>query len=175
MAVSQRREWRAPDRLDVSLQAPHEAVRARPADAWRIQELIKEGVPGCLPLSLGEVRKHLHRTAVVRECGRTVATATVRPAPGGRLELRSVAVAPTAAREGHGTTLVLWAISEAMRQGRELVCVTTRPGLFQHLGFDEIPLEALPPKPEREAFPSVKRRVAMTHRYLRAKASREGA
>lgn len=140
-------------------------TRATASDVDQIVGVVRQRAPETIPVTSAQVRRGLDRYRVIRENGRVIATATLQPvADGRRLELRSVAVADGHGGRGLGTHIVRALQDEARRRGRRVVCVTTSPGFFERLGFEEAPLSLVPPKPERRRWPIDGRRVAMSWR-----------
>ncbi len=139
------RTARAPER---SGEGPRPRA-ARPDDVFVVAGLVRGARPGCVPVSPREVLDHLGGCEVVADRrGRVVATASLRSLADGRLELRGLAVEPRWRGRGLGRRLVARAMVRAVRRGRTLVCVTRSPSFFAALGFEPIPLAAVPPKPD---------------------------
>jgi amino-acid N-acetyltransferase len=136
-------------------------VPASVADVQQIEHLLAERAPDTVPVAAAAILDQLARFRVARSGTRVVATAALKPLDTSRLELRSVAVAPSAEGLGLGTAMVRDAQRHAAREGRVLACVTLHRSFFSRLGFEQIPLESMPPKPEREQCPADRERTAM--------------
>lgn len=130
-------------------------------DADQIARLLERLAPETLPVPAPVIRRNIARFRVIREGGRVVAAAALKPLGRTRVELRSVAVDPDCGGRGLGTLLVTTLQREARWDGCRLQCVTLNPGFFERLGFDRIPLEEVPPKPARAEHPTPRPRIAM--------------
>lgn len=142
------------------------------ADVPDLARLVQSGAPQTIPASEAELRSSLSEFEVLRHPTRgVVAAARVKPLDDHRSELRSVVVHPALSGRGLGTRVVRRAIDRSLRDNRWLTCVTLEPGFFERLGFVEIPLDSLPPKPGRAGEVEGRRRVAMVWTRVHAAAA----
>lgn len=144
-------------------EAPPACLRAaRPADVHRIASLVSEAAPLCVPQSAQEIAMHLEDFVVARsERGQVVGAAALCRLADGRFEVRALAVDSGWQGGGLGSRLVRHLLVNNLTAGGVAVCVTRRPHLFARLGFERIPLAAVPDKP---LAPSIDQRVAMGFR-----------
>jgi N-acetylglutamate synthase-like GNAT family acetyltransferase len=136
---------------------------ATESDVPAIAALLRRS-PGTVTVPPGRLAASLHRYRVIRQAGRTVATAALQPASGDRLELRSVAVDDEFGGLGLGSYLVRAMQYEAWMRGRRLLCVTTSPGFFARLGFTRAPQLAVRARRVGRRRPDGAGRVVMTWR-----------
>lgn len=142
----------------------------RPEEAAAISDLLRAGAPDTIPQDEAQVRRRLatFELAWHPEYG-VLACAALHPIDGGRLELRSVAVAAGYRRHRLGSRLVRRAMARARSAGKQLVCVTGKPRFFRGLGFRPIPLAWVPEKAERrgeETLRGGRRRVALAYHAI---------
>lgn len=111
-------------------------ARAAPADVPAITRLLWAAVPGCSTATLRELPRDWPHYRVLRdEKGDVIAAAALVPSEPGCAELRGLTVAPSHRGRGLCGRLLRSLTAEADAAGRELRCVSRRPGLFQRHGF----------------------------------------
>jgi amino-acid N-acetyltransferase len=119
------------------------------ADAPSIQALINGFADRelMLPRSLHDVYESLRDFVVFRRDGEVLGCCALHISWHGLGEIRSLAVAEGAQRQGIGGQLVESCLAEARQLGMERVFVlTTVPAFFQRFGFVLHPKEKLPHK-----------------------------
>lgn len=157
------------------LPATPRVERALRRDAPTIAALLRDSAPETIPVPVESVAREIGRFRVIREGGQAVATAALQPVGDTRFELRAVSVSKSCGGRGLGTRIVRAMQAEARRLGRRLVCMTMSPGFFEKLGFERVPLEAVPPKAARRDIPANRERVAMSWQPDPNGASNEGS
>lgn len=136
-------------------------AKARSSEVKQITQVIQQRVPICLPVDKWEVARRIDRYLVLRKRGQVVATASLVPIGGRRLELRSVAVARGWEHKGLGSLIVRATIARAIAEKKNLYCVTTKPAFFESLGFRAAPVGLLPEKQVRKDHPVEGKRQVM--------------
>ncbi len=129
-------------RLEVA-QPPIEAARL--ADAPGIARLLFEAWPDCIPKSAAVIAGTIDEFLVTRSrarIGPPVGVVALHRLPGGRGELRSLAVDRRQRGRGHAAALVDAVIGRSRRDDLELFCVTRRPSFFARHGFKTLPITA---------------------------------
>lgn len=118
-----------------------EAVRivsAEPRDLDDLMALLSSMVPHSSPQTVWELPWAWPGYRVVRDRDdRVVASAALTDLDEQRLEVRGVAVHPDARGRGLATRLLRHLLSDPEAAGREVVCITRRPGFFARFGFRE--------------------------------------
>lgn len=116
------------------------ARRARHHELSELVEVLGGAVPDCLPETVWQLPWSWPHYILVRdERGEIVATGSLQPVDARRAEIRGLYVAPSARGKGVAKVLVRLLQGDARRQGREVVCVTKKPGFFRRLGFHATP------------------------------------
>lgn len=129
-----------------------ETVNIRPAaihDVPEIHELLEvyANQGNLLPRSMSELYRHLRDFFVVESNGRVVGCGALEIFTEDLGEVRSLVVADTHKRHGHGRQLVERVIDEARAIGlKRLMALTYVPDFFHKLGFRTVPKETLPEK-----------------------------
>jgi amino-acid N-acetyltransferase len=129
--------------------------KAKMADVPKIQSLINsyadQGL--MLPRPLNMIYEGLRDFIVAENQGEIVATGALHVVWQDLAEVRSMAVAPTAAGKGFGRKLVETLLDEARALGvTKVFALTYQPGFFTKCGFFIVSKEALPHKVWKECI-----------------------
>ncbi len=141
--------------LSSSPVALHRIRQARPPDAAAIAGVIRpfaaDGL--MLPRSEGVIARQIHeyRVAESVESGAVVGSVAIRPFNRNLADIIAFAVASGWQGKGIGVELLEGAVEECLLRGFERVfAMTMRPGIFQRLGFEDVPRELVPEKIRRD-------------------------
>ena len=123
--------------------------KAKPSDVPAIKELVNhyaaEGF--LLPRSLSDIYENIRNYWVAEEKGRLFACVSLQVCWEDMAEIRSLAVAKSAQRQGWGRALVERGLAEAGELGlKRVFTLTFLPEFFEKLGFVGIEKEKLPQK-----------------------------
>lgn len=129
--------------------------KATMADVSKIQSLINgyadQGL--MLPRPLNMIFEGLRDFVVAEDDGEILGTAALHVVWQDLAEVRSMAIAPSAARKGVGRKLVEILLEEARVLGiTEVFALTYQPGFFVKCGFTIVSKEALPHKVWKECI-----------------------
>ena len=106
-----------------------------------------------LPRPLSEIYENIRDYFVVRQGGQVTGCAALHVMWSDLAEVKSVAVAEDAQRQGTGSRLVEACLKEARGLGLPTVfCLTYKPTFFQKFGFAEIDKMELPRKVWTECY-----------------------
>jgi len=129
--------------------------KAKVSDAPQIHQLVNFFADRgeMLPRSLGEIYENIRDYFVVREEGRLLACVALHISWADLAEIRSMAVAEEAQKQGLGTRLVEACLQEAKELGIDTVfCLTYKPDFFEKFGFKQVDKMELPRKIWAECF-----------------------
>jgi amino-acid N-acetyltransferase len=127
-------------------------IRTRKAillDAMAIHALIEEyaNSGALLPRTMGEICENVRDFTVVEQKGQVIGCGALHLYGPHLAEVRSIAVARDARKQGAGSKLVEALLKEARQHHVAQVCLFTRsPEYFGRLGFVEVPHAVLPDK-----------------------------
>ena len=134
---------------------------AQARDVDQIAALQQSARPDCLPMEREEIRRHLDEFEVIHDSeSRVIATAVLCFIGVWCGELRSLVVSAEWRGQGLGLGLVERIVGRSRAAQLELVCVTRQRDFFRRLGFHDIDLAQVSPKP-RHPGPPDPRRVGM--------------
>ena len=125
------------------------AQRARVDDVPRIHELIEYWAKTdvVLPRTEGEIYESLRDFVVLRENGHVLAAGALHIEWKDLAEVKSVVVDPAHQGRGLGRVIVLACVEEAVALGLKTVfALTTSPGFFEKLGFQQAAVSSFPRK-----------------------------
>jgi amino-acid N-acetyltransferase len=131
------------------------AEKATIADAQQLHDLVNAFAQRgeMLPRTMGEVYETLRDFFVVRQGQEILACVALHITWEGLAEVRSLAVREESQAVGLGTLLVEACVGEARTIGLKTVfALTSKPGVFERLGFRQADVMALPRKVWNECY-----------------------
>jgi len=126
--------------------------RAREREASSISALLEACQPQCVSRSASSVLEDIDEHLVaLDDAGRVVGSVHLRETADA-VEIRGLAVDPTARGIGVGAALMALADARQRDRGCDLVCVTCEPSFFERFGFEIEPDADAPPRPDEDAL-----------------------
>lgn len=129
--------------------------KAKVSDVSRMHQLINffADKGEMLPRSLGEIYENIRDYFVIRQDERVIACVALHVSWSDLAEIRSMAVAEEAQKQGIGTQLVEACLNEARELGIDTIfCLTYKPEFFERFGFGQVDKMELPRKVWSECF-----------------------
>lgn len=129
--------------------------KAKVSDVTRMRQLINffADKGEMLPRSLGEIYENIRDYFVIRQDERVIACVALHVSWSDLAEIRSMAVAEEAQKQGIGTQLVEACLNEAKELGIDTIfCLTYKPEFFERFGFGQVDKMELPRKVWSECF-----------------------
>jgi acetylglutamate kinase len=129
--------------------------QAREREAASISALLDACSPHCVSRSAASVLEDIDEHLVaLDDAGRVVGSVHLRETSDS-VEIRGLAVDPTARGIGVGAALMTRADERQRERGCDLVCVTCEPSFFERFGFEIEPDADTPPRPDEDALADV--------------------